>query len=324
MNIRNNHLWICLPALLLAAGSVLAGVQHVTECGTVLTEPGNYHLEKNLLDCPEFGVVIGGSNIKLDLKGHLVACAESDAPTLGLGLIGSSEAAVSNITVGHGYVANCHDGILLSNAEDSKVMKMTSSGNHLWQGMFGTGITVWKSHNNVIMKNHFFGNASTGIGSWQSSGNIFKHNTSNGNGDGLWVGSGIDVGTTTDSLFLCNRLYGNVDGIILAEGSTGNHIKGNDASRNIVSGIDMLGYAWEGYLWEPIPGGNTIEKNIAENNGWFDLSEIYYDLVTDDVFVNPDGTCMNTWQMNRFGTEFGTPGCFGVSFDLEDVCASDD
>ena len=74
----------------------------------------------------------------------------------------------------------------------------------------------------------------------------------------------------------------------------------------------------ENHLWICLP------MNIAENNGWFDVSEVYWDYVTGDVFVDPAGTCLNTWKKNRFGTEFGPPGCFGVSFDLKNVCASRD
>ena len=324
MKIRENYLWICLPTLLLAAGSALAGVQHVTECGTVLTEPGNYHLKKDLLDCPGDGITIKGSSIMLDLKGHTVSCADGDIAVSGVSLIGTPDTPVRNVNVKSGHVSNCSDGILLVHAEDSRIMKMTSSGNRIWEGVYGTGITVWRSHNNVIMKSHAFGNESHGIGSWESSRNVFKHNTSDGNGVGNWTGSGIDVGTTTGSLFVCNRTNGNVDGISLGPDSTDNLVKGNDASDNWGAGIYMLGIAWEGFLWQFIPSGNTVKMNIAENNGWFDVSELYWDYVTGDVFVDPAGTCWNTWQKNRFGTEFGPSGCFGASFDLEGVCASDD
>lgn len=324
MKIQENHLWICLPALLLAAGSALAGVQHVTECGTVLTEPGNYHLKNDLFDCPGDGITIKGSSIMLDLKGHTVSCADGDIPVSGVSLIGTLDTPVRKVKVKNGHVSNCSDGILLVHAEDSKIMKMTSSGNRIWEGVYGTGITVWRSHNNVIMKSHAFGNESHGIGSWESSGNAFRHNTSNGNGDGYWLGSGIDVGTTTDSLFVCNRIFGNVSGIALWPDTTDNLVQGNEVSRNILDGIDMVGLAWDGSPWQPIPSGNTVKTNIAENNGWFDIGEIYFDLMTDDVFVEPAGTCQNTWKKNRFGTEFGPPGCFGASFDLEDICASDD
>ena len=49
MKKRGNYFLILLPILLLVAGSVLAAPKHgapknVTECGTILTEPGNYKL----------------------------------------------------------------------------------------------------------------------------------------------------------------------------------------------------------------------------------------------------------------------------------------
>ncbi len=96
---------------------------------------------------------------------------------------------ISNITIKNGHVSNCKDGIVLITTEDSKVMNMTSTGNTKWERapgvwVYGTGITVWLSRNNVIMHNHTYGNASDGIGSWESSGNLFKHNTSTGNGNG--------------------------------------------------------------------------------------------------------------------------------------------
>ena len=324
MKIRENQLWICLPVLLLAAGSAFASVQRVTECGAVLTEPGNYHLVNDLVDCPYFGIAITGSGIMLDLKGYQVACTDGDDPTFGLLVFGTGETAVRDIRVKNGHVSNCSEGIVLQFVEDSKITNMTSSGNRIWEGIYGEGLTVVQSHNNVIMKNQVFGNESHGIGSVESSGNVFKHNVSTDNGDGVYQGVGIGVGATTDSLFVCNRTNNNVDGIVLAPDSTNNLIQGNEASGNVGGGIYALGYAWGGFPFQVIPGGNTVKLNIAENNGFFDIGEIYFDLLTEDIFTDPAEACMNAWEKNRFGTEFGPPGCLGVSFDLEEICAYDD
>ena len=192
MKKHGNYFLILLPIMLLAAASVVAepkkaGPGHgapkdVTECGTVLTEPGNYKLANDLLDCPGGGVEIVGSDIILNLKGHQISCAENDLDIAGVIVYSLTEAMVSNVTVKNGHVSNCKDGIVLVQVEDSKIMNMTSTGNTQWERapgewVYGTGITVYLSRNNVIMHNHTYGNASDGIGSWDSSGNLFKHNT---------------------------------------------------------------------------------------------------------------------------------------------------
>ena len=310
-----------ITLLILAAGSVLAAPpQSVTDCGTIITEPGNYKLVNNLLDCEGGGVTIVSSKVKLDLKSHEISCADNGELIGGVVVAGTEEAAVRNVTVKNGHVSNCVDGIVFMFTEDSRIMHMSSAGNHLLDDAYGTGITVYFSHNNVIMKNHVYGNASDGIGSWGSSGNLFKHNTSSDNANG----AGIYMETESNSRIMCNRMQGNDTGILLGPGSSGNLLRGNFASGNI-GGIAMMGFAWDGFLWLDIPGGNTIKSNIAENNPWADFSEIYYDLVTGEVLLHPEGTCMNTWKKNRFETEFGPPGCFGVPYELEDddVCALD-
>ena len=144
MKVHQKYFWITLPVLLLAAGSVLAepkkaGPNHgapkiVTECGTILTEPGNYKLTHDLLDCPGSGVGILGSDIVLNLKGHEISCAENDLEVGGVYVERISlRAVISNVTVKNGHVSNCRDGIVLINTEDSKVMNITSTGNTMWR-----------------------------------------------------------------------------------------------------------------------------------------------------------------------------------------------
>jgi len=334
MKMHQNYLWISLPVLLLVAGSVLAApkapkhgaLKNVTECGTILTEPGNYKLVNDLLDCPGNGVEITGSDIILNLHGYEISCAENDLDVGGVIVYSTSEAMVSNVTVKNGHVSNCRDGIVLIQTEDSKVMNISSTGNTQWwrpdpgEWVYGTGITVWLSNNNVIMHNHTYDNASTGIGSWASSGNLFKHNTSTDNQ------TGINVGDETNSRIMCNRIHGNVDGILVAPGSSGNLMRGNLVTGNAWSGIGMLGFAWDGFLWRDIPTGNTVRSNIVEDNAGFDFFEIYYDLVTGEVQLHPEDICQNTWEKNQFQTEIGPAGCFGIPVELEekDVCALDD
>jgi len=345
MKVHQKYFWITLPVLLLAAGSVLAepkkaGPNHgapkdVTECGTILTEPGNYKLANDLLDCPGNGVEIVGSDIVLNLKDYEISCAENDLEVAGVAVYSlSEEAMISNVTVKNGHVSNCKDGIVLVQTEDSKVMNITSTGNTQWERnpgewVYGTGITLWLSRNNVIMHNHTFGNASHGIGSWESSGNLFKHNTSTGNGDG-WQGGGINLLAEDNSRIMCNRIHGNADGITMQSGGSGNLLRGNLVTGNQNTGIGMLGFYWQDpdtgdEYYYAMPSGNTIRSNIVEANPWVDLFEAHFDWVSD-LLLNPDGICRNTWEKNQFQTETGLPGCIGmpVVLDEKDVCALDD
>lgn len=319
MKVCRNHLWILLPALLLAAGSVLAAPpQPVTECGTIITEPGKYRLANDLVDCPDNGVIIYSSDVTMDLKGHTVSCADNGLRVGGVMAWGEPDAFLRNVKITNGAVTGCSDGILFAFVEDSKITKMTSWGNILWEGASGTGITVWLSRNNVIMHNHTYGNEDAGIGSWESSGNLFKHNTSIDNFLGIYTDN------ENDSRILCNRTYGNAGGIVVGPYSSGNLLRGNVASGNGV-GIEMLGIAWDGFLWRDIPTGNTVRSNIAEDNGVNDFTEVFYDLVTGESFVHPEGECRNTWEKNQYGTELAPAGCIAAPVVLEDddVCALD-
>ena len=143
MKIRQNYFLILLPFLLLLAGLAnaepkKAGPNHgapndVTECGTVLTEPGNYKLAHDLLDCPGNGVEIVGSDIILNLRGFEISCAENDLEVAGVVVYSLSEAMISNVTVKNGHVSKCRDGIVVIQTEDSKFMNMTSTGNTQWE-----------------------------------------------------------------------------------------------------------------------------------------------------------------------------------------------
>lgn len=338
MKKQGNYFLVLLPILLLVAGSVLAepkkggpkykAPKNVTECGTILTEPGNYKLVNDLLDCPGNGVAIMGSDITLNLHGYEISC-DNDLEAAGIGIWSFTDEMISNVTVKNGHVSNCRDGIVLIQAEDSKVMNMTSTGNTMWEiepGVFvyGTGITVWLSRNNVIMHNHTYGNEYAGIGSWESSGNLFKHNTSTGNEGGV----GISIVSEYNSRIMCNRVHGNVDGILLHSGGSGNLIRGNLVTGN-GDGIGTLGWYWqdpdsgEEYFYG-MPSGNTIRSNIVESYAWVDLFEVYFD--GTNLPLDPEGICRNSWGNNQFQTEMGLPGCIGtpVVLDEEDVCALHD
>jgi len=318
MKIRESYLWALLPILLLVAGTAFAGVQRITECGTVIDEPGSYKLKNDLLDCPGGGIEITSSNVTLDLMGNEITCFDGGT---GVGLMGTEEEAVRNVTVKKGHISNCSYGIIVLFAEDSKIMNMTSSANHI------TGIAVWVSSNIVIMKNQTYANRFNGIESWGSSGNLFKHNSSTDNG-GDWVGSGVDFTNETNSQIMCNRIHGNADGILLAPSefgnSSGNLLHGNLITDNHVSGIGMMGIAEYGELLLDIPAGNTVRSNIVGNNVFFDFFEFYYDTETEDFLLHPNDICMNTWDKNQFGVGYGPTDCFGVPIELEDVCALDD
>mgnify|MGYP001822128387 CR=1 FL=1 len=187
-----------LAILLLGTFSVSvasAGVQLVYECDTVITEPGNYKLIADLVDCPDGGVHIVASDVRLDLNGHTITCETNDKLIGGV-VVGMEEGPdTRHVTVRNGSVSNCKDGIALLNASDSKVTKITAYGNITWNGAEGVGILVAWSSNNTVMHNHTYGNAVDGIFTFESSNNVYKHNLSTDH----WAGSGIWMPGTDSS-----------------------------------------------------------------------------------------------------------------------------
>lgn len=299
----------CLAVLISVTGMAWAGDETVTDCRTIIDQPGHYSVANDILDCPEGGVTIVSSDVVLDLKRHEISCINNGEFIGGVVVLGTPDTPVRNVTVKNGYVSNCADGIVLQDAEGCLVTGMTSYGNWVYKGgSEGTGLTLFRASKNTIRNNLFYGNELFGLYSVESAGNRYFYNVLLDNGD-----AGIFAFVETGSRFQGNWSHGNTDGIALGPFSTDNLIRGNLTTYNEKDGIGMWGY-WYGGVYEgmEIPSGNTIRLNKSFGNKEVgDLSEAYFDFASGGALEDPDLICRNTWEKNMFRSSFGPDDCFG-------------
>src|SRR6266446_5487970 len=157
-----------------AVGASPALAQHVS-CGQVITH--STHVKNDLLDCPGDGLVIGASNIKLDLGGHTIDGVNGAAAD---GI--NNKGGFDNVKVEHGTVQQFHIGLELNGADGNKLEHLTVTQNPF------DGIRLTGSNNNTI--SHVDESASfDGIFTdAASTGNLLLKNHSNKNGhDGIHV-----------------------------------------------------------------------------------------------------------------------------------------
>ena len=310
-------------AFVLVAGVAFAKpAVPIFECGTIIGEPGKYRLMNDLVGCTDHGILITGSDITLDLKGHSISCDTNGGLERLAGVVvweSLSWSEISNVTVKNGHVSDCSDGIILVFTNDSKVKNMSSSRNLNWYGTSGTGITIWYSENARVIKNHTFDNDGQGIGVWDSTGTEIKHNMVADNSEGIWAERAADTNIS------CNKAFGNGTGVGLGPWSIGSRVTGNLAKWNWFDGISAWGWARSDGPWDDIASGNTFKHNISEDNP-FDLAELAYNLDSGEIAPHPDGECRNRWLKNQFTTSWGPDDCIGWSVELDDddVCALDD
>ena len=329
MRINRNHIWLMLPVLILAMGSVFAKQndmkQHdITECGTVISEPGKYNIKNDLLDCSPAGggVLIMTSDVTLDLKGHTISCKQDPSELAGAVIIGWPVGGFENVVVRNGTVSGCDDGILLWFTDNVTVTRMHLEDNVDDLGLEAGGITLVGATNSRIKNNTFTGNYA-GIRSFSGQGNRIWGNYTNHD----W--SAIELNRETDTIVKCNTVEQSGYGISAGPFSTGNILKGN----LITDGY--LGFMLYGLEFPPVPpddpeiwpvaSGNLVKNNRVLGN-MIDLQETTYVLATEVAYIIPGATCQNAWMNNQFGSEFGPSDCIGVSVELGEgeVCALDD
>jgi hypothetical protein len=99
-------------------------------CGDTIT--ADTTLERDLLDCPTNGIVIGADDITLDLNGHTIGgdgqlvdpCPEGDFCDAGVFADGHDGVHVIN-----GSVRDFATGVAVGSARDVRLAKLSSSGN---------------------------------------------------------------------------------------------------------------------------------------------------------------------------------------------------
>ncbi len=160
--------------LLTLATQAFAGATVILSCGTNISSPGSYVLNKNLAvkqgggDC----ITITASNVTLDLQGYNIQCLAATRPVRGI----FSNPGTTGITVRNGIIANCFEGVELLASTDASVYKIVAVSNT----DFGIGV----GHESTVMYSIADQNGNGGIATYCNSpgGSNIIYNTAVGNG----------------------------------------------------------------------------------------------------------------------------------------------
>jgi len=227
-------------------------------CGQVITESTRI---ANDLACLGEGLVIGASNIVLDLNGHTIASALPIEPGEEDGLLaGIRNVTYDNVIIRNGTVKNYGYGVrLMAGATYNIVENMTligninagvelfdaddgRNGNIIRNNVFdsnGFGLLItFGSENSVVENNQFLGNGNLAIYLFDSSGHRIEGNYISGVTTNPLIDSdgGIDLDGASDNVLINNTLFDTGDaGIILRGGSHRNLIQGNTNARALAT-----------------------------------------------------------------------------------------
>jgi parallel beta-helix repeat protein len=252
-----------------AVSSVALGQEPGTgiACGDTIT--ADTTLDRDLIDCPSNGIVIGADGITLDLNGHTISgdgkpvrrCRRDQICDVG---VANDDHA--GVTVRGGSVRGFGFGVGVFRGRNNRFVELDSSRNQLFGFVIGgssrtvirdssghdnprpdgDGLGVFMSHDLRIVHNSFRRNGQLGIHMEGSSKNLVKGNLVSRNGDfGMLLeadgnrilenrsvrdgGTGILVAAGSRNVIAGNRISGSGEGIAVEKG------RGNRVVRNVIA-----------------------------------------------------------------------------------------
>jgi CSLREA domain-containing protein len=277
-------------------------------CGQVITQ--STLVGNDLFNCPGEGLIIGASNIVLDLNGHTI-----DGPDYLLGNISGQEegfpAAIrssghTNVIIRNGTVQQFGYGVLLTGGttrhvvENLTVLRHAMSGIELFDADDGRtgntirnnilrdnelGITIFAgSQNSVVSDNVIHGSLGEALHIQFSSGHLVEGNEMVGipTDPNLDSDGGVLLEGSSNNIFLSNEIRDTGDaGIVISLGSNNNRIENNVMYRNGDAGVIIYD-----------SDRNQIINLVAhqESDGGVVLNNAHHTVVRDsDLRYNPSG-----------------------------------
>jgi parallel beta-helix repeat protein len=268
------------------------------KCGDTITTDTTLH--RDLVNCPNNGIIIGADGITLDLNGHTIhgdaAPFSGCHPRTEVCDVGVVNDGHDRVTVTHGSVSGFDGGVGMG-GNRNRYLDLSASRNRFYGlGLFGSaknlvrnssatgafghegdGVILFGSHDVRILHNSFRNNVHAGIVSPKSNHNLIKGNSFSKNDDeGLLIeggkgnqvrgnrfsgnGGGITLGPGIRNVISRNRVSGGRDGIRIEQGH------GNLVANNVVVDARRAGIRLG--IPHPFLGGadNVVRGNLVKDS----------------------------------------------------------
>lgn len=249
------------PAILGARSVHAVGVNRVTSCGTVITNPGSYALANNIGPCTGDGIDIDSGGVTLDLQGFTIAGPGVPTTSAGVAVPGPGTVSVTiTSSTGTAKVMHFGTGINVSGASswDVVVSNLDASQN-------GDGVDIVAAPKAPVVRN-------------------VTANSERGNG--------ILVSLASGAVIANNHAASDTTGINV-QSSLGTQVTGNVVSGNsfgIVNSPVMVSVVSAGE-------GTTAVGNVARKNSVFDIDELAANCVADvwldNSFTTANQSCVH-------------------------------
>jgi parallel beta-helix repeat protein len=267
---------IAALTLLAAVGSASGhGPSPQPSCGDTITVDTT--LTRNLVDCPNNGLIIGADDITLDLNGHVIDgdgtevtdCPVDEPCDLGVAafdhrgltieggtirdfsfgalVVGANESRLSRLDLSH----HLFSGLLVAESSHSVVDRIMATDNGVTNDQ--AGVDIFDSDHLALTRNTIFGNGDIGFFVSGLDDSRFDENVLGGN---LERETGILLDHGNRNVFRGNRAWGNEDGIVVS--GDGNTVVGNwltgplDCPEECGFGVAVQGGT-----------GNVVERNVV-------------------------------------------------------------
>jgi hypothetical protein len=210
------------------------------KCGDTITADTTLH--KNLVDCPNNGIVIGADGITLNLNGYLIGGdgaptpdCDSDKEFCDTGIVNEGH---EGVTVMHGSIHQFGGGVTLFAVRKNRVQDISTSGNHF------DGITLFNVSRSSVRDSSGTGpNEEIGLGLFSSHHVRLVHNSFR---DTAHVGIVVSGGAR--NLVEGNKIRGagkeaprDGDGVTVDAEARHTILRRNSASQSNDDGFDVEG-----------------------------------------------------------------------------------
>ena len=274
-------------------------------CGDTITVDTT--LDRDLLNCPNNGILIGADDITLDLNGHVIdgnrSASRGCDPRKEFCDSGVGNNEHDGVTVRNGSVRQFEFGVIVGNARENRVLDISSSQNTFFGFLVtrssrilvrgssgsrniapeGDGMGLFDSHHVRIVDSEFRRNPGPGIHVAASTDNLIKGNLFSHSSPALFLGGESRAEKADRNHVRGNRFVRSGAGVLLGWGDRNliarnrfsrvgdgiaiENARGNLVARNVILDARKSGI-YLGLNEPPIGGGhNVVRRNVVRRSG---------------------------------------------------------